>query len=217
MYDIEETGGARIGMMNATWPFAKLLVNKNELRLNASIIGNLSFTPPDIISIEPYTSIPLLGRGIRIYHNVESYSPKVIFWTFSDPGVLIMRIKQTGFINNTVVPSNNLKEQIGAIRQKSVFPIRIPATIIIVVVWNLLFLHDEFGLLTGKSNIPQFGIGVQLALAMVFLTCILTLISNSFRSLILKADRDIKEIKSFIYFLMFVTGIMLLIVSLTKG
>nr|MBB6152270.1 hypothetical protein [Mucilaginibacter sp. SP1R1] len=26
MHEIEETGGARIGMANATWPFAKLML-----------------------------------------------------------------------------------------------------------------------------------------------------------------------------------------------
>ena len=39
------------GMANATWPFATLTVNKNELQLKASIIGNLVFKPSDIIAI----------------------------------------------------------------------------------------------------------------------------------------------------------------------
>ena len=64
MYEIEETGGANIGFGRATWPFAKLLVNKNELRLNASIIGNVCFRPSDIISIEPSTLFS--GAGIKI-------------------------------------------------------------------------------------------------------------------------------------------------------
>ena len=66
MYEIEETGGANIGFGRATWPFAKLLVNKNELQLNASILGNVYFRPSDVISIEPFTLFS--GTGIKINH-----------------------------------------------------------------------------------------------------------------------------------------------------
>jgi hypothetical protein len=52
MTDIKFTGGARIGMANATWPFASLKVSKDRLDLNATIVGNLVFRPADIISIE---------------------------------------------------------------------------------------------------------------------------------------------------------------------
>ena len=59
--EVKEKGGARIGMINATWPFATLSVTRNELKLNTSIIGNSSFSPSDIIAIEPYKIIPVLG------------------------------------------------------------------------------------------------------------------------------------------------------------
>ena len=76
------TGGARIGRANATFPFATLSVDKHLLKLNASIVGNLIFQPKDIVSIEVYGKIPVLGQGVKINHNVESYNPQVIFWTF---------------------------------------------------------------------------------------------------------------------------------------
>jgi len=47
------TGGARIGRANATYPFANLFVDKDVLKINSSIVGNLVFKPQDIISIEP--------------------------------------------------------------------------------------------------------------------------------------------------------------------
>lgn len=52
MNELKLTGGARIGMANATFPFATLKVNKDRLELNASIVGNIVFQPSDIISIE---------------------------------------------------------------------------------------------------------------------------------------------------------------------
>lgn len=54
------TGGARIGMANASYPFADLYVDNEILKINASIVGNLTFQPKDIISIEPY--IPKLAK-----------------------------------------------------------------------------------------------------------------------------------------------------------
>ncbi|MCD0471932.1 hypothetical protein [Flavobacterium sp. JAS] len=42
------TGGARIGRANASYPFAKLDVDKNVLKIDASIVGNLIFQAKDI-------------------------------------------------------------------------------------------------------------------------------------------------------------------------
>ena len=51
MVEVKKTGGARIGIANATWPFATLKANKDKLELNVIIIGELIFKPSDIISI----------------------------------------------------------------------------------------------------------------------------------------------------------------------
>jgi len=61
MNQFQLTGGARIGMLHAVWPFATLTVTNERLDLNASLIGTYSFTADQIISIEPYGQI-LLGR-----------------------------------------------------------------------------------------------------------------------------------------------------------
>lgn len=100
MKEMQLTGGARIGTANATIPFATLKVNKNSLELNASFVGKLTFQPSEIISIEPYVMIPILGQGIKIKHNVSTYNEKVIFWTFKDPNSVIKEIQEMGFLNN---------------------------------------------------------------------------------------------------------------------
>ena len=101
MTELNLTGGARIGMANATWPFASLKVTKERLDLNATIVGNLVFRPEDIVSIEPYYMIPILGQGIKINHRIPKYKEKVIFWTFKNPNEVIRQIKQTGFLDNS--------------------------------------------------------------------------------------------------------------------
>ncbi|MEC5173738.1 hypothetical protein [Chryseobacterium nepalense] len=81
MKQFKLTGGARIGRVNASYPFANLYADENTLKINASLAGNVIFQPQDIISIKPYVAIPLIGQGIKILHRVENYNQNVIFWT----------------------------------------------------------------------------------------------------------------------------------------
>ena len=98
MNELKLTGGARIGMANASFPLATLKVNKDRLELNVLLFGNLTFQSSDIISIEPYT--PFLRQGIKINHTVSNYKEQVIFSTSQNPELVVQQIKDTGFLNN---------------------------------------------------------------------------------------------------------------------
>jgi hypothetical protein len=209
MYDIEETGGAKIGFGHATWPFAKLSVNKNVLQLNASVIGNLYFRPSDVISIEP--SSFLTGAGIKINHRVEKYRSKVIFLT-SGSSDLISRIESTGFLHNTDALPADVEAEIAKYQLGGSFPIKWSAAIAFIAIWNLLFLADQFGYFGKRSNMP-LGNGARLAIAFAFLFALTLLISEPFRQLVLKEGRTIKDVKPFLLFLMLITGIMFLALS----
>ncbi|SDL44509.1 hypothetical protein SAMN04487898_1194 [Pedobacter sp. ok626] len=211
MYQIEETGGANIGFGRATWPFAKLLVNKNELQLNASIIGTVYFRPSDIISIEPSTLFS--GTGIKINHRVNEYSEKVIFLT-SGSRDLIKRIEDTGFLNNPGLIPAEVEAKIIKYQSSGSFPMKWPAVIVFVVIWNLLFLSDQLGYFGNTQNPIPFGIGVQFALAFAFLFALSIQLSEPFSRLILKQGRKTREIRSFLLFLMFITGLMFTVISL---
>jgi len=210
MNDIEETGGAKIGLAHATWPFAKLTVNKNVLQLNASIIGNLYFRPSDIISIEP--SSFLSGSGIKINHRVEKYSSKVIFLTMGGAD-LINRIASTGFLTNTAPLLPEVETEIATYQSGGSFPIKWSAAIAFIVIWNLLFLADMVGFLGKGKNIP-LGNGSKLAMAFAFLFALGVLILKPFRQLVLKEGRTTKDVKLFFIFLMMITGFMFLMMSL---
>lgn len=209
MNDIEETGGAKIGIAHATWPFAKLIVNKSMLQLNASVIGNLYFRPSDIISIEPLSF--LSGAGIKINHRVEKYSSKVIFLT-SGSSALISRIESTGFLYNTDALPADVEAEITKYQSGGSFPIKWSAAITVIVIWNLLFLADQLGYFGKKSNMP-LGNGARLAIAFAFLFALVLLISEPFRQIVLKEGRTIKDIKPFLLFLMLLTGIMFFALS----
>ncbi|MFP7657856.1 hypothetical protein [Chryseobacterium proteolyticum] len=206
------TGGARIGLANANYPFADLYVDADILKINASLVGNLVFQPQDIISIKPYTLIPLIGQGIKIYHRVEKYNSNVIFWTFRDPAGIINEIEKTGFLAakaNTAPPKNyTIIEQ----QMQGGFPLKPLVPILLIIAWNALFLYDFLPHSGNKNTLQTFpGTGVCSALGLVFITALLSLISNGFRRLILKKGRSFENIKKFSIFILGITGFMLIV------
>ena len=210
MTQLNLTGGARIGMANATWPFASLKVTKERLDLNATIVGNLVFRPEDLISIEPYYMMPIIGQGIKINHRVPKYKDKVVFWTFKNPKEVIRQIQQTGFLDNSSSEITPQDSEIIAERQKQGgFPIKTPFAVGVVVLWNILFIMDFFKSMTGDSNRIPIGKGAITALGLVFLTSLLILVSKGFRKLALKEGRELKDVSKFLYFIMFICGFMM--------
>ena len=210
MNEIKLTGGARIGMANATFPFATLKVNKDKLELNASIVGNLIFQPQDIISVETYTQIPIIGQGIKINHRVSNYNQKVIFWTFKNPNEVINQIKGTGFLDSIKSEISINDEQIIEKQKQGGFPIKKSITIGTIVLWNLLFAIDIFGFAKSGMDGMPFGIGILSAIGLLFGSAVLTLLSSDFRSLILKEEEKLEDVKKFLYLIIFISGFMLL-------
>lgn len=209
MTEVKFTGGARIGMANATWPFASLKVTKDRLDLNATIVGNLVFRPADIISIEPYSGG--MSSGLKINHRVPKYKDKVIFWTFKNPNEIIRQIQQTGFLDNTTSILNQTDSDIISERQKQGgFPIKTPFAVAVVVIWNVLFLFDFLDFFKGNTEGIPLGNGVKMALGFVLMTAILILISGGFRKLVLKEGRELKDVSKFLYFIIFICGFMLI-------
>lgn len=210
MDKLELTGGARIGMANATWPFATLKVTKDKLELNASIVGNLVFQPKDITSIETYTMIPLLGQGVKINHRIANYNNKVIFWTFKDPSTVVNQIKQTGFLENIDSRISDADTLIIQQQQADGFPIKKSVAIGIIVLWNILFLSDFIKFSISDNKGMPLGNGATIALATLFFISLLSLISKDFSKLILKEDKSVKDINKFLYLLIFISGFMLI-------
>ncbi|RED26798.1 hypothetical protein BD847_0723 [Flavobacterium cutihirudinis] len=211
------TGGARIGRANATYPFADLYVDKDVLKINASIVGNLVFQPKDIIELKEYKSIPLIGNGVKVIHRIENYSKEVVFWTFKDPRFVLNEIKKTGFLNNVNSNLSDADLEIMKRQNQGGFPIKKPVVVVSVIVWNLLLLSAFIpAFLNPDPKGFHFGIGVNIALALLFLTSVLILVSKSFRKLILKEGVEFQDIKKFIYFIILLSGMLFLSFGLAR-
>ena len=212
MDTIEITGGARIGSANATWPFAKLKVDKNMLELNASIIGNLVFRPKDIISIIQYTSI--ISNGIKINHKVANYKTDVVFWTTTDPALIINQIKQTGFTQNISNDTTEVDKEIIDKQKSGSNPLKKSTVIVYAVLWNVLLIFDFIRFaLSGMKGMP-LGYGTISVLLIFLLSSILLLTSKQFRRLILKQGRTVSDVGRFLYMAIFICLFMLTIISL---
>jgi hypothetical protein len=199
------TGGATYGMMNATWPFATLLVNKNELELNISLIGNLHFRPEDVISITA-SGASIFTSGIRIRHKVKGYYSTVVFKSFTNANSILQQIQQTGFLDNKERLPFYEDTLITAMQEKGGFAMKIPAAIAIVVIWNLLFLPNFVH--SFQNNKVPF-IGMHLGLGFMLLLSLTLLISEPFRNVILKEGRTLKHIKTLVLFMIFLSALML--------
>ena len=210
MKQYQLTGGARIGMANATYPFAKLKVDENKLELNASVIGNLVFSPKDIISIEPYQQMPIIGKGVKINHRISNYKEKVIFWTFKNPQEVINEIRKTGFLDNMSSDISIDDERILAKQKQGGFPIKKNFAIGAVVLWNILFALDFYKFFSNSNEGIPIGNGIKTAIGLLLGTALITLFSKSFQNLILKEGRELDDIKKILYMIIGISCFMLL-------
>jgi hypothetical protein len=208
MKQFKLTGGARIGRVNASYPFANLYADENTLKIDASLAGNVIFQPQDIISIKPYMAIPLIGQGIKILHRVENYNQNVIFWTMKDPEFVISQIKQTGFLEKANFPLTEKDQEIIRQQRQGGFPLKPFFPVVFILLWNILLLYDILPFFLQKRSGGPFGFGICTALGLLFLTALMTLISRGFRKLILKDGRELEDIKKFAIFILLISGIM---------
>ena len=89
-------GGARIDLQNATYPYATLSVSSEQLELSVSQMA-YRFSPHQVRAIEEVRVIPLIGRGIRIHHDVVGYPQLILFWTRGNPSAVAGELRQYGY------------------------------------------------------------------------------------------------------------------------
>jgi len=206
MNEVTRTGGARVGWVNATWPFAKLIATAETLKLDVSFIGKYEFHKGQIINIRKYGFIPILASGIKIEHNVGLYPKNIIFWTLGSATKLIASIEQTGLL---IADS---KSNTHPTPKKNGFPVKMLPVIVAVVIWNLLFLADQNFFLNQTPNKP--GVFSIIALSLVFATSLAIKKSEVVANVFLKPGRSVGEIMPILNLLMLVAGSMSIMFAL---
>lgn len=189
-------GGARLGWLYASWPFARLNITAERLEI-ASILATHSFSPEEVVSVDSFTLFPLLGWGVRVEHTRADVPDLVVFWSVSRPTTVANAISASGF-EPTGDPT--------AKRPAPDFPVRPGFLALAVGLLFALILFEIFWHQTPGRFI--WGPGVFVALGLVLLGSLLVRIPGRFQRFVLTTDA-LPRIQSSLNFIAVVAGVML--------
>ncbi|TWT34021.1 hypothetical protein KOR34_38570 [Posidoniimonas corsicana] len=74
------TGGAKIGMMNVSWPFVRLSASPAGIVMRAPFGRTYEFPTDGITCVRPCGLLPLVGSGVKIEHTIDRHPTRMIFW-----------------------------------------------------------------------------------------------------------------------------------------
>jgi hypothetical protein len=208
------TGGAKVGIMLSTYPFAVLKIEDGLLRLNVSLVAKLVFRAQDIISIEPFKGSGKIGDGIKINHRVPGYKENVLFWCSRTPEVLIREIQGTGFFMSTNYSHGGQPELeiLESQKDSSGNPIKTKALVLMTALWLFLLIPNIMAFLRASAAKKAPSTTWLVSPMFVFFAfSVLLLISGGFRDLVLKEGRTLEDVKSFAVFLALISGLILVV------
>jgi hypothetical protein len=89
-----ETG---YGWLRATWPFARLEVDRDKLSLRALFMGRLSLTAADVIEVKEARSLPFFSSGVAIKYHSAGRIRTAWFFGLTRPSKILADTKECGF------------------------------------------------------------------------------------------------------------------------
>lgn len=192
-------GGASLGGMSASWPFARLAVSPDCLCLSAAW-DSVAFAPEEVVALEPYASIPLIAGGIRIVHNRQDCSKRVVFFCFGSGARLREKITACGFL-----PCGQPRARAPG------FVLRWWVVIAFVLVWNVLMLAGH----PFAARQPMDGwADMAAAFFMTFGFMLALLKSPWLQAKALRDGHHIGEIRPVLHFLLALAGGFCLAISM---
>ena len=204
MNEFKNTGGAKIGIVKSSWPFADLTVNRNKFELNVSLIGKLAFLPGDIKAISPHPGGYKMRAGIKIEHRIPHYKDEILFWSYKSPAELIQQITATGFMANTDTMSQTVQAEVRQLQAQGGFAMKRKPLIMILVLWLAIIIYGAINVsLTGDARIMMSAI--PLAFSAIILFSIATLLLPSFAHSVLKPGYTAADVKKFLIFLIIIS------------
>ncbi|OAV45358.1 hypothetical protein [Lewinella sp. 4G2] len=221
MKDLSYTGGARVGMMNASFPLAKLFVEDGALNLNVLLLGKHRFLQSQITALQHVTNAVGLGKGIKIEHTHPTYSNELIFWTLSDPDKILDEIANSRLgLTQNVIRKEKVAASIGGLLSDA-NPLKVSFLIAIALLSLLAFAPFIISAFTtGTPDFQQFiyrGVAVQAILVGGLLGAIY---SPTIREYVLKEDAEITRHKrgllTFVYLTLFAMFLLLFVGGMTS-
>lgn len=192
-------GGASLGGMSASWPFARLAVSEEFLLLSAGW-DSVEFLPPEVVELEPFVSIPWLAGGIRIVHNRADCPGRVVFFCFGSGAKLLQKITACGFL-----PCGQ-----ACVRAPG-FALRWWVVIAFVLVWNALMLAGR----PFAARQPMEGWGYMAAAFFLTFGFVLALLNSPrLQSKVLREGHHIGEIRPVLRFLLQLSGGLYVVLSI---
>jgi hypothetical protein len=191
--EISFLGGARIGLANATWPFATLKAKKNKVTLRVLIFGTYSFSPEQVVNLETFR------RGVLIQHNVAEYPKHIVFWSVKNPVAVIEDVLSLGFLCKGVVG-----------KKRSGLSLKLFPLFTFFLLLNLIFFYfDSMGLIVHSRH--PLGIIDFFFLGLVLLFCLCLKYSKAFAKIFLNRGRHIGEVVHALNLGSFVTSAIIII------
>jgi hypothetical protein len=91
-----QIGGTRLGFLNATWPFANLAANSDELTLRVFVI-KFTFPKASVAKVSEYSGF--VSSGLRIEHRNKNAPSFIVFWT-PHSSALLKQLASMGYQTN---------------------------------------------------------------------------------------------------------------------
>jgi hypothetical protein len=197
---LELRGGARIGRVSSSWPFARLVASAHRLSVSGALLGHYRFSPEEVVSFDPCGSIPVVSSGIRIVHTNPAYPERIVFWCFREPELLIAQIAELGF---------RPQGSAAPVARHAGFALRGRFVAVGVVALLALFALDSV------VRWPRRGPGMfsLLAVALLFLGAIALVRSSRLQRLALKRGRSLSEIRALLAPVHVVGGVLLALLA----
>lgn len=208
MNEFKNTGGAKIGILKSSWPFATLIVTRNKLELSVSLMGKFVFLPGDITALTPHPKGYKMGAGIKIHHKIPQYKDEIIFWSSKSPAELISQINAIGFTVNTDAISHRAQAEVRDLQAQGGFAIKTKPIVMLGTLWLAIVIYGAVNMaLTG--GIEMLFSAIQVAFAIIILFAVVTLASPYFASGVLKPGYTIADVNKFLIFLIIIAVFML--------
>ncbi|WP_156877273.1 hypothetical protein [Salinimicrobium terrae] len=105
------TGGSRIGSVNKTFPFSKLIIESQKITLKSTFSGTIEISSADLLGAEEVFYVPILAQGIKIRYKNPDTKKTLIFWSFRDPKNIFKVLEEQGWVTTAVNPGTGSEKQ----------------------------------------------------------------------------------------------------------